>query len=215
MSKAIVIGGSRGMGKAIADSLKTIGLEVVTTSKKELDTSNLQSVKDFIQNQKETDILVLNTGGPPAKEFFSVTEEDWLHYHNQLFLGFCLILQKLKIRDGGYVFLITSSVIKEPSPKLVISSAYRSAFTSVFKLLSKEFAGKNISCINIAPGPINTDRTRELVENVDEYKKSLPMKRLGEPKEIGDFVKSIVENDIKYLSGVVINFDGGISNYVL
>ncbi len=82
MSKAIVIGGSRGIGKAIADSLKTIGLEVVTTSKKELDTSDIQSVKDFIQNQKETDILVLNTGGPPAKEFFSVTEEDWLHYHN-------------------------------------------------------------------------------------------------------------------------------------
>jgi len=214
MSKAIVIGGSRGMGKAIADSLKTIGLDVVTTSKKELDTSDIQSVKDFIQNQKETDILVLNTGGPPAKEFFSVTEEDWLHYHNQLFLGFCMILQKLKIREGGYIFLITSSVIKEPNPKLVISSAYRSAFTSVFKLLSKEFAAKNISCINIAPGPINTDRTRELVENIEEYEKSLPMKRLGEPKEIGNFVKSIVENDIKYLSGVVINFDGAASSYV-
>jgi len=215
MGKAIVIGGSRGMGKAIADSLQSIGYEVVATSKKELDTSNLQNVKDFVQNQKETDILILNTGGPPAKEFFSVTEEDWLHYHNQLFLSFCLILQKLKIRDGGYVFLISSSVIKEPNPKLVISGAYRSAFTSVFKLLSKEFAKKNISCINIAPGPINTARTRELVENVEEYEKSLPMKRLGEPKEIGNFVKSIVENDIKYLSGVVINFDGANSNYVL
>ena len=214
MRKAIVIGGSRGIGKAIADSLKTIGLDVVTTSKKELDTSDIQSVKDFIQNQKETDILVLNTGGPPAKEFFSVTEEDWLHYHNQLFLGFCMILQKLKIREGGYIFLITSSVIKEPDPKLVISSAYRSAFTSVFKLLSKEFAGKNISCINIAPGPINTDRTRELVENIEEYEKSLPMKRLGEPKEIGNFVKSIIENKIKYLSGVTINFDGANSNYI-
>ncbi len=215
MGKAIVIGGSRGMGKAIADSLQSIGYEVVATSKKELDTSNLQNVKDFVQNQKETDILILNTGGPPAKEFFSVTEEDWLHYHNQLFLSFCVILQKLKIREGGYVFLISSSVIKEPNPKLVISGAYRSAFTSVFKLLSKEFAKKNISCINIAPGPINTARTRELVENVEEYEKSLPMKRLGEPKEIGNFVKSIVENDIKYLSGVVINFDGANSNYVL
>jgi len=215
MGKAIVIGGSRGIGKAIVDSLQSIGYEVVATSKKELDTSNLQNVKDFVQNQKETDILILNTGGPPAKEFFSVTEEDWLHYHNQLFLSFCLILQKLKIRDGGYVFLISSSVIKEPNPKLVISGAYRTAFTSVFKLLSKEFAKKNISCINIAPGPINTARTRELFENVEEYEKTLPMKRLGEPKEIGNFVKSIVENDIKYLSGVVINFDGANSNYVL
>ena len=215
MKKAIVIGGSRGIGKAIADSFKTIGYKVIATSKNDLDTSDLQSVKNFIQSQEETDVLVLNTGGPPAKEFSSVNENEWLKYHNQLFLGFCLILQKLTIKEGGYIFLMTSSVIKEPDPKLVISSAYRLAFSSVFKILSKSFAEKNISCINIAPGPINTDRTRELVENVEEYKKSLPMKRLGEAKEIGDFVKSIVENDIKYLTGVVINFDGGISKYVL
>ncbi len=214
MAKAIVIGGSRGIGKAISDGLKSIGYDVVSTSKKELDTSDLHSVKDFIQKNKSTDILVLNTGGPPAKEFQSVTEDEWLKYHNQLFLGFCLLLQNISINDGGYVFLMSSSVIKEPNPKLVISSAYRSAFSSVFKILSKKFAEKNVSCINIAPGPINTDRTRELFENVEEYEKTLPMKRLGEPEEIGNFVKSIVENKIKYLSGVVINFDGANSNYV-
>jgi 3-oxoacyl-[acyl-carrier protein] reductase len=214
MSKAIVIGGSRGMGKAISSSLSSIGYDVIATSKTELDTSNLNSVKDFVQNHNETDVLVLNTGGPPAKEFFSVTEEEWIKYHNQLFLGFCILLQKIKINDGGYVFLITSSVIKEPNPKLVISSAYRSAFASVFKILSKSFAEKNISCINIAPGLINTDRTKELIDDIEEYQKSLPMKRLGEPKEIGDFVRAIIENKIKYLSGVVINFDGAASNYI-
>ncbi|KRT61769.1 MAG: short-chain dehydrogenase/reductase SDR [Thaumarchaeota archaeon CSP1-1] len=214
MNKAIVIGGSRGMGKAISSSLSSIGYDVIATSKKELDTSNLNSVKDFVQNHNETDVLVLNTGGPPAKEFFSVTEEEWQQYHNQLFLGFCIILQKIKINEGGYVFLITSSVIKEPNPKLVISSAYRSAFASVFKILSKSFAEKNISCINIAPGLINTDRTKELIDDIEEYQKSLPMKRLGEPKEIGDFVRAIIENKIKYLSGVVINFDGAASNYI-
>jgi len=214
MNKAIVIGGSRGMGKAISNSLSSIGYDVIATSKKELDTSDLNNVKEFVQNHNETDILVLNTGGPPAKEFFSVTEEEWTQYHNQLFLGFCIILQKIKINEGGYVFLITSSVIKEPNPKLVISSAYRSAFSSVFKILSKSFAEKNISCINIAPGPINTDRTKELIDNIEEYKKSLPMKRLGEPKEIADFVKSIVENKIKYLSGAVISFDGANSNFI-
>jgi 3-oxoacyl-[acyl-carrier protein] reductase len=214
MNKAIVIGGSRGMGKAISSSLSSIGYDVIATSKKELDTSNLNSVKDFVQNHNETDVLVLNTGGPPAKEFFSVTEEEWIKYHNQLFLGFCIILQKIKINEGGYVFLITSSVIKEPHPKLVISSAYRSAFASVFKILSKSFAEKNISCINIAPGLINTDRTKELIDDIEEYQKSLPMKRLGEPKEIGDFVRAIIENKIKYLSGVVINFDGAASNYI-
>ena len=97
---------------------------------------------------------------------------------------------------------------------MVISSAYRSAFSSILKILSKKFAEREVSCINIAPGPINTDRTRELFENVEEYEKTLPMKRLGRPDEIGNFVKSIVENKIKYLSGVVINIDGANSNYV-
>jgi len=214
MKKAIVIGGSRGIGKAISDGLKSIGCDVISTSKKELDTSDLDNVKNFIQNHKETDILVLNTGGPPPKEFYSVTEDEWKKYHNQLFLGFCTILQNITINEGGYVFLISSNVIKEPNPKLVISSAYRSAFSSVLKILSKKFAERNISCINIALGPINTDRTRELFDNVKEFEKTLPMKRLGEPEEIGNFVKSIVENKIKYLSGVVINFDGASSNYV-
>ncbi len=156
----------------------------------------------------------MNTGGPVPKPFSSITEEDWKLYHNQLFLGFCTILQNIKINNNGYIFLISSNVIKEPNAKLIISSAYRAAFAEVFKVLSKEYAQNNINCINIAPGPINTDRTQELIENVKEFEKTLPMKRLGEPEEIGNFVKSIVENNIKYLSGVTINFDGANSNHI-
>jgi 3-oxoacyl-[acyl-carrier protein] reductase len=212
--KAIVLGGSKGIGKAIADSLLSIGCEVVPTSRKDIDTSNLASVKRFIKKHKQTDILVLNTGGPPPKQFRDVTEKEWQKYHNQLFLGFCVLLQKLKVRDGGYIFVITSSVIKEPNPRLVISSAYRLAFTAVFKLVSKDLAARNVSCVNIAPGLINTDRLRDL-GNSDELTRGLPMKRLGEPKEIGNFIKSIVQNKVKYLSGVTINFDGANSNFVL
>jgi len=214
MTRAIVLGGSRGIGKAISESLKSIKIDVFAASKNDIDTSDLNSVKKFLEAHNQTDVLVLNTGGPAPKQFSTITEEDWKLYHNQLFLGFCTILQNIKINDGGYIFLISSNVIKEPNPKLIISSAYRAAFSEVFKILSKEYAGKNISCINIAPGPINTDRTKELIENVEEFKKSLPMKRLGEPEEIGNFVKAIIENKIKYLSGVVINFDGANSNYI-
>ncbi len=214
MTKAIVLGGSRGIGKAISNSLKTIDVDVIATSQKDIDTSNLNSVKEFLKINNETDILILNTGGPKPKPFSTVTEEDWNKYHNQLFLGFVTILQNIKVNDGGYIFLISSNVIKEPNPKLIISSAYRAAFSEVFKVLSKEYAQKNISCINIAPGPINTDRTQELIENVEEFEKTLPMKRLGKPEEIGNFVKGIVENNIKYLSGVTINFDGANSNTI-
>ena len=176
MTKAIVLGGSRGIGKAISDSLKSIKIDVFAASKKDIDTSDLDSVRRFLEKNTQTDILVLNTGGPEPKQFSIITEDDWNLYHNQLFLGFVTILQNIKINDGGYIFLISSSVIKEPNAKLIISSAYRAAFTEVFKVLSKEYAEKNISCVNIAPGPINTDRTKELIENIKEFEKTLPMK---------------------------------------
>ena len=214
MNKAIVLGGSRGIGKAISESLKSIEIDVFAASKKDIDTSNLDSVKKFLEKHTQTDILILNTGGPPAKQFSAISEKEWKLYHDQLFLGFCTILQNIKINNGGYIFLISSGVIKEPSSNLIISCAYRAAFSEVFKILSKEYAEKNISCVNIAPGPINTDRVQELIENVKEFEKTLPMKRLGEPEEIGNFVKSIVENKIKYLSGVTINFDGANSNSI-
>ena len=214
MKKAIVLGASRGIGKSISDSLKKLDLDVFSLSSNDIDTSNLDSVNKFANENNSTDILVLNTGGPPIIEFEKITKEDWEKYHNQLFVGFCTLLQKIKINDGGYVFAITSNVIKEPNTKLIISSAYRAAFSSVFKILSKEFAERDVSLINIAPGPINTDRTKELVDNVEEYADSLPMKRLGKPEEIGNFVGSIVEKEIKYLSGVVINFDGSNSNFI-
>jgi len=211
---AIVLGGSRGIGKAISTSLESIDCNVKSLSRTDLDTSDLTSIEKFLQDNSETDVLILNTGGPPAKDFKEISREEWNKYHNQLFLGFCTILQNIKISDGGYIFLISSNVVKEPESKLILSCAYRAAFNEVFKILSKNYAKKNISCINIAPGPINTDRTKELVSDLESFKKLLPMNRLGEPKELGDFVSSIIQNNIKYLTGVTINFDGGLSNYV-
>jgi 3-oxoacyl-[acyl-carrier protein] reductase len=215
MRKALVLAGSRGIGRAIADALKTLEMNVIATSSTQLDTSNIDQVKQFIEEQKETDVLVLNTGGPPAKDFFAIKEEDWAKYYNQLFLSFCLLLQGLTIKRGGYVFLISSFNLKEPDPKLILSNAYRIAFVSVLKSVSKLLAEQQVSCVNIAPGPIKTDRLFSLVDNMEATERGLPLKRAGKPEEIGNFVKAIIEYDIKYLNGVTINFDGGLSNYVL
>ena len=71
--KAIVLAGSRGIGKGISDELNLICDEVISTSSSDLDTSNIEQVKEFVSEQQETDILVLNTGGPPAKDFYDIT----------------------------------------------------------------------------------------------------------------------------------------------
>ena len=213
--KAIVLAGSRGIGKGIADKLKDICDEVVTTSSSQLDTSNIEQVKKFVKEQGSTDILVLNTGGPPAKNFFEITEDEWLKYYNQLFYSFVYILQNLKMNDGGYIFLISSHQIKEPKDTMSLSVAYRIAFSSILKLLTKTYAKRQVTCINIAPGPIATDRLKSLVSDMKALEARLPLGRIGTVEELGLFVKSIVENNIKYLTGVTINFDGGHSTYVL
>jgi len=215
--KAIVLGGSKGIGEAIASEFVAWPScdEIVSTSSSDLDTSDISQVKDFVKEQKETDILVLNTGGPPAKDFYEITESEWLKYYNQLFYSFVYILQNLKINDNGYIFLISSHQIKEPDENMSLSVSYRLAFSSILKLLTKNYAKRQVSCINIAPGPIGTQRLVNLVGDINEFQKELPMGRVGRVRELGLFVKSIVENNIKYLTGVTINFDGGYNKYVI
>ena len=74
MKKAIVLGGNRGIGKAISDSLKKLDLEVLSASSTDIDTSDLGSVNKFAEKNSMTDILVLNTGGPPIIEFENIRD---------------------------------------------------------------------------------------------------------------------------------------------
>ena len=209
-NKAIILGGSRGIGKSITKYLKNNCKKIISCSSKDVDTSNLDSVKKFVNVHKATDIIVLNTGGPPPIKMSNINEQIWYKYFYQLFLNYFIILKKIKINKNGYVFYISSTIIKEPNVNLVLSSSLRTAFSSFLKSYSIEMNKKKVSCINIAPGPTNTDRVKKLVKNLKEYKKTLPLGQLCDPDEIGKFVKFVVENKIKYLNGSVIYFDGNI-----
>jgi len=209
-NKAIIIGGSKGIGRSIANNIRTNCKKIISCSRKEIDTSNLNSVKKFIKKNTSTDILVLNSGGPPPLKIDQIDEAIWYKYFNQLFLSYFLILKKIKINKGGYIFYISSSVIKEPGASLVISSSLRTAFSSFLKSFSEDSRKDKITCINIAPGPTNTQRVKSLVNDIKKYKKKLPLGDLCNPDEIGKFVKYVVENRIKYLNGSVIYFDGSL-----
>lgn len=211
MKKAFIIGSSKGIGKSIKKKLSELNIKIIAPKSKELNTSDISNVKKYLSKIGPIDYLILNTGGPPAKNFFLITEDEWLKYYNQLFLSFVLILQKIKIKKNGFIFLISSHTIKNPEDNLVLSNAYRVAISSVLKTISRLYASKKITCINIAPGPIKTTRLKNLVKNINEFERNLPLRRAGDPSEIGFFIQSIIRNNIKYLNGVVINFDGGLS----
>ena len=212
---ALVLGSSRGVGASIAEELRVIGIDAPSISSKDVNTGDQASILAFAAAHPSTDILVLNTGGPPKKEFKDITQADWELYNQQLFVRFATMLQKIEVRDGGYIFLISSHLISEPKENMILSQAYRIATWSMLKALSKKYAERQVSCINIALGPVLTDRLLNLTKDLAALEAKLPMKRAGKPEEVGKFVRSIVEGDIKYLSGVSITFDGGMSNALL
>jgi 3-oxoacyl-[acyl-carrier protein] reductase len=212
---ALVLGSSRGVGASIVEELTKAGIDAPTFSSKEIDTSNPESVDTFARKHPSTDILVFNTGGPPKKDFFEITTEEWEKYHQQLFLSFVTLLQKIEVRDGGYIFLISSHLISEPKENMILSQSYRIASWAMLKALTKRFAARQVSCINIAMGPVLTDRLKNLTPDISALEAKLPMKRAGKPEEVGKFVRALVEGDIKYLTGVSITFDGGLSNFIL
>jgi 3-oxoacyl-[acyl-carrier protein] reductase len=211
MKTALILGSSKGIGKAIFQELKKMNIRIYNPKRSELDTRNIKQIENYVLKLKSVNYLILNTGGPPKKNFFKIDKSDWINYFNQLFLGFVIILQKLKIKKNGYIFLISSHTIKNPENELVLSNSFRVAISSVFKTISHLYAVKNVSCVNIAPGPIKTQRLINLVKDLKKFEKTLPMKKAGDPKEIGKFIKSIITDNIKNLNGVTINFDGGIS----
>ena len=212
--KAVILGGTSGIGKSIAENLNKICTEIVAAGSKDINTSSSTSVNNFIKKNKNPDILVLNTGGPPDLDFKEISSEVWIENFNKLFLSFSSIIKDIQVKDNGYIFLVSSYIIKQPGKELIISSSLRSGFVNLFKSLSKIYSHSKISFINIAPGPIKTKRLVNLLKkenlSLEDFAKTLPGSYLPEPDEIGLFVKFVVENRIKSFNGVTIPFDSGL-----
>lgn len=212
--KAVILGGTSGIGKSIAQNLKGTCKKVIPLGSRDINTSSLESVEIFCKKYYGPDVLVLNTGGPPDIKFKKIDNELWTENFNKLFLSFSNIVKNIGVKKNGYVFLISSFIIKQPSDELIISSSLRSGFSSLFKSLSIIYAKKNIKFINIAPGPIKTQRLINLIKNdgltIKKFEKQLPGKKIPEASEIGKFVRFVIDNKIISLNGTTITFDSNL-----
>ena len=212
--KAIILGGTSGIGKSIAQKLKKHCKKIIITGRKQIDTTSIESVNKFIKKNQKPDVLVLNTGGPPNLKFSDIKNEIWIENFNKLFLSFVNIIKNINVKNNGYIFLISSYIVIQPGTELLISSSLRAGFVSLFKSLSKIKKKSKISFINIAPGPIKTRRLLNLLKKdkitLKKFEKTMPGSNVPDPKEIGLFVEFIVKNKIKSLNGVTIPFDSGL-----
>ena len=161
------------------------------------------------------DILVVNAGGPSPGTFETTADSDWdIAYQLTLMSAVRLCrsaLPHLQRSDQGRIVVITSVSVREPIPNLVLSNSLRAAVTGLAKTLSTEVAASGVTVNCIAPGTILTNRIRELGMTEPE---GIPMKRLGDPDELGALCAFLCSSQAGYITGQTIAVDGGRSKGV-
>ena len=182
--------------------------------------------RSTVSNYGDVDILVTNTGGPPAATFLNLSEEQWrtgidLTLMNVVRLS-RLVLPGMRARKRGRIIHLTSLAAKMPIALLTISSTLRAGLSALTKTMSNEFSRDGVLVNAVLPGHVLTDRQIELNEirskqegvSMEEYEgrtvRSIPMGRYGEPREIGEVVAFLASDRASYLTGASIPVDGGI-----
>jgi len=171
------------------------------------------------------DVLVTNTGGPPAGRFEEHDPDVWRGVVAQLFESVVAltraVLPGMKARGWGRIINVTSIAVKQPVDDLILSNSVRAAVTGFARTLANEVAADGITVNNVMPGYTRTDRLEELALRVaaargldasDAYSAwndEIPMGRLGEPREFAALVAFLASDRASYITGTSISVDGG------
>jgi len=172
------------------------------------------------------DILVNNTGGPPLATFLETSEDQWRNVANLLLMSVvtsCLeVIPHMQERKWGRIINMTSFVAKQPEERFVLSNALRAGIFGLSKTLSNELAHDGILVNAVCPGWTLTKRVEELAKAqskatgktyediIKGWESQIPLKRLAQPKEIADLVVFLASERASYVTGAVIQVDGGV-----
>src|SRR4051794_17924889 len=182
-SVALVIGASKGIGRAIADALTREGAHVAIASRSEErieataaeigaepfvhDTDDLDAAAALVQTVEERmgplDVLVTNTGGPPpGADALSFTRDQWEAAYRSLVLAPMEFIKAavpgMRERGFGRVVNVSSTSVREPIASLMLSNSHRAATLAAFKTLARQLAGDGVTLNTILTGRIATDR---------------------------------------------------------
>ena len=186
----------------------------------------IKSLVDKTINQfGRIDILVHNAGGPPSGPIEKITTEDWSNSIDLNLISFIksseLIIPYMKKQNYGKIIAITSVSVKQPLENLVLSNTTRLGIVGFAKTLSNEYGKHNILVNVVCPGPTLTDRMKQLITKTvqdtgrtfEEVEKTwvdkIPLERLGKPEELANLVVFLASDKASYITGTVIQVDGG------
>ena len=162
------------------------------------------------------DILVTNSGGPPAGKFDAFTEEDWDKAVQQLLVSAVGLIKGflpgMKERKWGRIISITSISVKQPVNNLILSNAVRTSVVGLMKTLASEVGAYNITVNNVLPGYTQTARLTKLIEgnpSVASVTSEIPLGRFGKPEEFAAAVTFLASERASYITGVSLPVDGG------
>jgi 3-oxoacyl-[acyl-carrier protein] reductase len=244
---AMVAASSKGIGLAVAKELAAEGCRVSLCGR---DPASLESAAgtvpgavwtacdvskgadlerwhaDTLERLGPPEILVTNTGGPPAGPWSELTDEQWLAGYESTLMNVVRLVRltapSMRERGWGRIVHVTSLVAKQPAGLLPISSTLRSGLMSLVRLQSDELAPHGTTVNAVLPGHTMTDRQVHLAQvrgeregipfqqALAEQAAAVPVGRLAEAREIAAVVAFLCSERASYVTGVNLLVDGGI-----
>jgi 3-oxoacyl-[acyl-carrier protein] reductase len=248
---ALVCGSTQGIGKASAIELARLGARITLLARNQNDLdlalielggiNNLKndfiladflqpnhlhrSVENYVNENGGFDILVNNTGGPPAGTVTQAKTEEFLQaFSSHLICNHLIttaLLPGMKSNGFGRIINIISTSVKQPLRGLGVSNTIRAAVANWAKTLSVEVAPFGITVNNVLPGATNTWRLQSLIKNksektgrsIEDIEKEMlaeiPASRFAAPEEIASAVAFLATPAAAYINGINLPVDGG------
>ncbi|HYA12437.1 MAG TPA: 3-oxoacyl-[acyl-carrier-protein] reductase [Thermodesulfovibrionales bacterium] len=237
---AIVTGGARGIGRAIADRLaqRGVGVAIADINSDEaneaaaaltaagvkaigikLDVSKSEEVKKVFEDIRKEfsriDILINNAGITKDGIMLRMKDEDWDAVIDinlrSVFLCSREVVREMSQRRYGRIVNITSVAAFMGNPGQANYSAAKAGIVGFTKTIAKEYASRGITVNAVAPGFIQTAMTDALPEKVkEEVKKQIPLGTFGTADDVANAVVFLASPDSGYITGQVIHVNGGM-----
>lgn len=248
---AVIGGASAGLGAAVAESLAAEGCRLLLWARSEerlqataqrLSQAHGTDVETLVADAAEpaaaariveaaqrmgtVDICVLNAGGPPTVDPLATDPDGWRHAFQLLAITPIAIatalLPAMRAQGRGRVVALMSSVIREPIPTLVYSTAGRSALAGWLKTAAVAVAADGVTINGVVTGRVHTDRidaldreraereARSLDEVRAETQATIPAARYGRPEELASLAAYLCSDAASYITGALIPVDGGL-----
>ncbi len=235
---AIVTGATRGLGRAIAlklanvganiafnyitnknladslsEEIRKLGVEVLPFHADIKDFEKVQEMKDAVLDKFGTvDVLVNNAGIVKDKPLSSMSEEDWVSVVNTNLNGTfnmtrAVMFTFMKKRKGDIINITSVSGLRG-IPGQTNYAASKGGIIALTRTLAKEVSQFNIRVNAIAPGFIESDMLERL--DLNKIIAAIPLGRLGKPEEVADLVSFLLTKEALYITGQVIQIDGGL-----